>query len=108
MEKQELHQMTEEWRVQALIKQVDIPRADKPGTSKGYYLFVEDGAGCMIGQGDGQMVRDTDTDQHLPTDLITEEEVAMCQVLEQDDQVPDDNVETISSMSTANYNWEEL
>ena len=53
LEMQELHQMTEEWRVQALIKQDDIPRADKPGTSKGYYLFVEDDAGCMIEQGDG-------------------------------------------------------
>ena len=52
-EKQELHQMTEEWRVQALIKQDDILRADKPGTSKGYYLFVEDDAGCMVEQGDG-------------------------------------------------------
>ena len=48
LEKQELHQVTEEQRVRALIKQDDIPRADKPGTSKGYYLFVEDNAGCMI------------------------------------------------------------
>ena len=53
LERQELHKMTEERRVQALIKQDDIPRADKPGTSKGYYLFVEDDAGCMIEQGDG-------------------------------------------------------
>ena len=52
LERQELHKMTEEWRVRALIKQDDIPRADKPGTSKGYYLFVEDDAGCMIEQGD--------------------------------------------------------
>ena len=42
LERQELHQMTKEQRVRALIKQDDIPRADKPGTSKGYYLFVED------------------------------------------------------------------
>ena len=62
--------------VWALIKQDDIPRADKPGTSKGYYLFVEDDAGCTIEQGDRRMIRDTDTDQRLPTDLITEEEVA--------------------------------
>ena len=91
-----------------MIKQDDIPRADKPGTSKGYYLFVEDNAGCMVEQGDGQMVRDMDTDQHLPTDLITEEEAAMYQVLEQDDQVPDDNAKTISSTSTANYDQEEV
>ena len=49
-----------------------------------------------------------DTDQHLPTDLITEEEAAMYQVPEQDNQVPDDDAETISSMSTANYDQEEV
>ena len=108
LERQELHQMTEEWRVRALIKQDDIPRADKPGTSKGYYLFVKDDAGCMIEQGDGRMVRDMDTDQRLPTDLITKEEAAMYQVPEQDDQVPDDDAETISSTSTANYDQEEV
>ena len=91
-----------------MIKQDDIPRTDRPGTSKGYYLFVEDDAGCMIEQGDGQMVRDTDTDQCLPTDLITKEEAAMYQVLEQDNEVPDDDAETISSMSTANYDWKEV
>ena len=91
-----------------MIKQDDIPRADKPGTSKGYYFFVEDYVGCMIKQGDGQMVRDTDTDQCLPTDLITEEEAATYQVPEQDDQVPDDDAKTISSTSTANYDREEV
>ena len=54
------------------------------------------------------MVRDTDTDQHLPTDLITEEEAATYQVPEQDDQMPDDDAETISSTSTANYDQEEV
>ena len=49
-----------------------------------------------------------DTDQSLPTDLITEEEAAMYQVPEQDDQVPDGNAETISSTSTANYDQEEV
>ena len=49
-EKQELHQITEEQRVRALIKQDNIPRVDRPGTSKGYYLFVEDDAGCMVEQ----------------------------------------------------------
>ena len=83
-----------------MIKQDDIPRTDRPGTSKGYYLFVEDDAGCM-----DKLVRDMDTDQRLPTDLITEEEAAMYQVLEQDNQMPDDDAETISSMST---DWEEV
>ena len=104
MEKQELHKITEEQRVWALIKQDDMPRADRPGTSKDYYLFVEDDAGCMVEQQGGQMVRDTDMEQRLPTDLITEEEAATYQVLGQDDKTPDDNdAKTISSMSTANY-----
>ena len=52
-EKQELHQITEEQRVRALFKQDNIPRVDRPGTSKGYYLFVEDDAGCMVEQHGG-------------------------------------------------------
>ena len=74
--------MTEEQRKRALTKQDDIPRTNRPGTSKGYYLFVEDDEGCMVEQGDGRLVRDTDTDQRLPMDLITEEEAAMYQVPE--------------------------
>ena len=54
------------------------------------------------------MARDTDTDQCLPTDLIIEEEATMYQVPEQGDQVSDDDVETISSTSTANYDREEV
>ena len=54
------------------------------------------------------MVRDTDMDQHLPMDLITEEEAATYQVPGQDDQMPDDDAETISLMSTANYDQEEV
>ena len=54
------------------------------------------------------MVRDTDTDQCLPTDLIAEEEAATYQVPGQDDQMPDDDAETISLMSTANYDQEEV
>ena len=107
-EKQELHQITEGWRVQALIKQDDIPQVDRPGTSKGYHLFVEDDTGCMVEQQDGRLVRDTDTDQHLPIDLITEEEAAIYQVPGQDDKIPDDDAETISSTSTANYDREEV
>ena len=62
----------------------------------------------MVEQGDGQLVRDMDTDQRLPADIITEEEAALYQVLEQDNQMPDDDAETISSMSTTNYDWEEV
>ena len=107
-EKQELHQITEERRVQALIKQDDIPRMNRPGTSKGYYIFVEDDTGCTVEQQGGQIVRDTDMDQQLPTDLITEEEATTYQVPRQDDQIPDNDAQTISLTSTANYDQEEV
>ena len=81
---------------------------EKPGTDRGYYLFVEDDAGCFIEQQSGQTIQDTDTDQHLPTDLITEAEVDMYQVPEQDHPTIDDDAETISSTSTADYNREEV
>ena len=107
-EKQELHQMTERQRVQTQIKQDEIPRTDRPGTGKGYYLFMEDDAGCIVKQQSGQVIRDTDTEQHLPTDLIMEEEAATYQVLEQDNQTMDDDAKTISSTSTANYDRKEV
>ena len=107
-EKQELHQMTEKQRVRTQIKQDEIPRADRPGTGKGYYLFMEDNAGCMVKQQSGQVIRDTDTEQHLPTDLITEEEGTMYQVPEQDNQTMDEDAKTISSTSIDDYDREEV
>ena len=81
---------------------------ERPGTDRGYYLFVEDDAGCLIEQQSGQTIQDTDTDQHLPTDLITEPEANTYQVPEQDGPTIDDDTETISSTSTADYNHEEV
>ena len=100
--------MTEEQRVQTLIKQDEIPRTDRPRTSKGYYLFIEDDAGCMVDQRSGQVIRDTDTEQHLPTDLITEEEATTYQVPAQDNQTIDDDAKPISSTSTADYDRKEV
>ena len=107
-EKQELHWATGERRVRTSIKQDEIPRMDRPGTSRGYYLFVEDDAGCMVEQQGEWVIRDTDTEQCLPTDLITEEEATTYQVPGQDDQTIDDDAETISSTSTADYDCEEV
>ena len=106
--RQELHQMTEKQRVRTQIKQDEIPRTDRPRTGKGYYLFVEDDAGCMVKQWSGQVIWDTDTEQHLPTDLITEAEAATYQVPGQDNPTIDDDAETISSTSTADYDREEV
>ena len=49
-ERQELHQMMEKQRIWTQIKQDEIPRTDRPRTGKGYYLFMEDDAGCMVKQ----------------------------------------------------------
>ena len=106
--KQELHQMTERQKTQFLVKQDEIPHMERPGTDRGYYLFIEDDAGCLIEQQSGQTIQDTDTDRHLPTDLITEAEASTYQVPEQDNPTIDDNVKTISSTSTADYNHEEV
>ena len=107
-EGQELHQMIQKQKNLLQIKQDEIPCKEKSGTNKGYYLFIEDDTGCLIEQPDGQTVQDTDTDRRLPTDLITEAEASTYQVPEQDEPAMDDDAETISSTSTANYNREEV
>ena len=100
--------MTEKQRTQTQIKQDETPRTDRPGTDRGYYLFMEDDAGCMVEQWSRQVIRDTDTEQHLPTNLITEVEAATYQVPEQDNPMIDDDAETISSTSTADYDRKEV
>ena len=100
--------MTEKQKTQIQVKQDEIPRMERPGTGRGYYLFVEDDEGCLIKQHSRQTIQDTDTDQQLPTDLITEAEANTYQVPEQDGLTIDDDVETISSTSTADYNHEEV
>ena len=100
--------MMERQRTQFQVKQDEIPHMERPGTNRGYYLFVEDDLGCLIEQQSRQTIQDTDTDQHLPTDLITEAEADTYQVPEQDGLIIDDDAESISSTSTADYNHEEV
>ena len=69
---------------------------------------MEDDVGCMIEKQSRQAIRDTDTEQHLPTDLITEAEAATYWVPERDNPMVDDDAETISSTSTADYNHREV
>ena len=95
-------------KTQFRVKQDEIPRMGRPGTDRGYYLFEEDDVGCLIEQQSGQTIQDTDTDRHLPTDLITEAEASTYQVPEQDGLTIDDDAETISSTSTVDYNHEEV
>ena len=107
-ERQELHRMTEKQRIWTQIKQDEIPQTDRPGTGRGYYLFMEDDVGCMVEQQSGPVIRDTDTEQHLPTNLIIEAGAITYQVPEQDDPTIDDDAETISLTSTADYDCEEV
>ena len=76
LEHQEIEKMTEKQRVRTLLKQDEIPRSNRPGTTKGYYLYVEDDQGCMVEQEDGTLVPDTEAEQVLPMDKITEAEAA--------------------------------
>ena len=62
----------------------------------------------MIEQQGEQVIRDTDTKQRLPMDLITEEEAATYQVPGQDNQMLDNDAETISLTSMADYDREEV
>ena len=62
----------------------------------------------MTEQRSRQAIRYPDTEQHLPTDLITEVEATTYQVPEQDNPTVDDDAETISSTSTADYDREEV
>ena len=74
--RQELHRLMKKQKTRFQVKQDEIPRTEKSRTNKGYYLCIEDDAGCLIEQQDRQTVQDTDTNQQLPTDLITEAEAS--------------------------------
>ena len=54
------------------------------------------------------MVKDTDTSQVLPTDQITEAEAETYQIPEHDQPPAEDDIEMISSTSTAEYYREEV
>ena len=95
-----------------MMKQDEIPRTEKPGTRHRYYLFVEDHTGYLVEQRDKernvQLVKDTDTNRVLPTDYITEVEAETYQIPKKDCQPIEDDAETISSTSTADYDWKEV
>ena len=53
------------------------------------------------------LILDTETDRQLPTDLITEQDTDEY-FMQPDEQEDGNNTETISSMSTADYDREEV
>ena len=111
-EKQELQRLKEAQCTKAMTKQDEIPRTERPGTCHRYYLFMEDDSSCLIEQrdkeGNVQFVKDTDTNQVLPMDHITEAGAEMYQIPEKDQKLVGDDAETISSTSTADYDREEV
>ena len=111
-ERQELHKLMEAQCTRVMTKQDEIPRTEKPATHHRYYVFVEDDAGYLVEQrdeeGNVQLMKDTDTNKVLPTDYITEAKAETYKIPEKDQRPMEDDAETISSTSTADYDWEEV
>ena len=83
----------------------------RPGTNKGYYVYIENKGGVYVETVDEKgvptLVLDTETDKQLTTDLITEEETDkyFTQPGEQEDG---NDTETTNSTSTADHDREEV
>ena len=88
-----------------------MPRSTRPGTEKGYYMYVEDEGGVYIKTVDEigvlTLVLDMETDRQLVTDYITEQDTEKYFV-QQEEQKDGDKMETISSTSTADYDQYEV
>ena len=87
------------------------PRTTRPGTEKGYYVYVEDEGGLYLetinAKGVPMLVLDTETDRQLPTDLIMEQDTNKY-FTQPDEQDDGNDTETISCMCTADYDREEV
>ena len=87
------------------------PHTTRPGTEKGYYVYIEDEASVYLEtideKGVSTLVLDTETDRQFPTDHITEQDTDtyFAPPEEQEDK---NDTETISSTSTADYDQEEV
>ena len=109
--KQDIRQITEVQQQAILQKCKRAPRTTRLGTEKGYYVYVEDEGGMYLETIDEKavpmLVLDTETYKQLLTDLIMEQDTDkyFTQPDEQGDKI---DAETISSMSTANYDREEV
>ena len=111
LSKQDIGQISEvEWQA-ILHKHEKIPCSTRPGTEKGYYVYVEDEGGVYIEtideKGIPTSVLDTNMDRQLVMDRITKQnaEKYFVQPGEQEDG---DERETISSTSTADYNQDKV
>ena len=109
--KQDIGRISEVQRQAILQKHERAPCTTRPGTDKGYYVYIEDEGGVYVETVDEKdvptLVLDTETDKQLTTDLIAEEDTDkyFTQLGEQEDG---NDTETISSTSTADYDREEV
>ena len=87
------------------------PHATRPGAEKGYYVYLEDEGGVYLEtideKGVPTLVLDTETDRQLPTDRITEQDTDKY-FTPPEEQEDENDTETISSMPTADYDFEEV
>ena len=76
--KQDIRQITEVQQQAILWKCEKTPRTMRPGTEKGYYVYIEDEGGMYLETIDEKgvlmLVLDTETDGQLPTDCIMEQD----------------------------------
>ena len=104
--KRDIERISKVKRQAILHQQERIPRSTRPGTEKGYYMYMEDEGGVYIEMMDEQgiltLVLDTETDRQLTMDYITEQDTEKY-VVSQEEQKDGDEMELISSTSTVNY-----
>ena len=109
--KRDIEQVTEvQWQA-ILWKREKTPRTTRPGTEKGYYIYIEDESSVYLEtideQGVPTLVLDTKTDRHLPTDRIMEWDTDKY-FAPPEDQEDEHDTETISSMSTKDYDRDKV
>ena len=107
--KQDIRWITEVQRQAILQKREKTPRTTRPGTEKGYYIYIEDEGGVYLETIDERgvpvLVLDTETDRQLPTDRIMEQDTDKY-FASPEDQEDEHDTETISSTSTTDYDRE--
>ena len=105
--KQDIGWISEVQRQAILRKCEGAPCTMRPGTDKGYYLYIEDEGGVYVETVDDKGVPTLETDKWLMMDLITEKDTD--KYFTQPGKQEDGNdTETISSTSTADYDREEV
>ena len=74
--KQDIGRITEVQQQAILWKREKAPQTTRPGTEKGYYVYVEDEGGVYLEtideKGVPMLVLDTETNRQLPTDHVME------------------------------------